>query len=366
MTQTAVHLRCNQTGKIRRENRQGRETIVLPSYAAKADTVLNDVLYPREELDKAILGLDRSPAPLGHPTLNGKFLSAMDPEALARHYVFAWNENPRWDGDRIALDVVIDEERAGQSNEGKRLLDAINGDKPLSTSTGLFAIMGEPISNTHKRVATDIVWDHVAILLDEAPAIGPDQGVGIMVNHKTGEQIEVINSTLELQIDEQLDWAIDSVVRAVAQKQQLPLLERLKSSILSLIRGEDTGPTPAINTEQDDMSVTEEQFEALESKVDGLVSGIGETIANAIKDAIAPLATQTEALTNAAKAAEEAELDGLRAQIVNANLMPEDAAKELTLNAARALAAQAAPKKAFGLFNGVATEDDAPTYDLPE
>lgn len=368
MTDTVVHLRCNATGKIRREDRAGRKTIILPSFAAKADTILNEILYPRDELERSIAGLDRTPAPLGHPTINGDFVSAMDPEALARNYVFAWNEKPRWDGDRVALDVVIDEARAGESDEGKRLLDAINSGKPISTSTGLMCLRGEPIANTHTSVARSIVWDHVAILLDEKPAIGTDQGVGIFVNAKSGTKTEVINSTLSEDADQQIDWAIDSLVRAVARREQVPLLERIKSSILGLIRGGMDEPTtvitPAVNTETENMAVTDEQFKDLQGKVDGMDKAIADAVAAGITNALAPLMAQTEALTNAAKQADDAELTDLRARIVNANLMDAADADELTIKAARALANKAAPKPAYGLFNGVATGDQ-PQYDLP-
>ena len=114
MTQTAIHVRCNVSGKIKREKREGRETIIVPSYAAKADTVLNGTFYPKDELEATYAGLSRTPAPFGHPVINGKYVPAKDPEAMARTSIFAWNENARWDGDRIALDVVIDEARANQ------------------------------------------------------------------------------------------------------------------------------------------------------------------------------------------------------------------------------------------------------------
>ena len=50
-----------------------------------------------------------------------------------------------------------------------------------------------------------------------------------------------------------------------------------------------------------------------------------------------------EALVANQKAKDEAELTGLREKIVKANLMDEEAAGELTLNAARALAKKAEP-----------------------
>lgn len=368
MTQTRINIKTAvNASKIRREKRAGRDVIVVPSATLPDNIVMNGIRYPADEIEKSYLSLEGAPAPLGHPNINGAFVSASEPLGLAMGYVGAHNENVRRENGRVLIDKVIDVEIASQLERGKRVLDAINKGEPIHTSTGLFAIL-TPIANDDQasRVASDIVFDHDAILIDETGAATPEQGVGMLVN---GEQVEVVNSTLQERADEEIDWAIDSLTRAIAKREQVPLLERIKSSILSLIRGgvdaDQPNTIPATNTETEQMAVTDEQFKGLEAKVDGLDKVIADAVANALKTALDPIKEQTEALANAAKAQEEAELTALRAQIVNANLMPEDAAKELTLNAARALAPQAAPKPAFGLFNGVKA-DDAPTYDLPE
>lgn len=366
MTQSFIHMHCNAVSKIRREKRDGRETLILQSYAAKADSVLNGMLYPRDELEASINGLDRTPAPMGHPSLNGKFVPALDPEALARNHVFAWNENPRWDGDRIALDVVIDAGRAAESPEGNRLLTAINAGKPISTSTGLLARRDAAINETHDSVARDIYWDHVAILMDEKPAIGPESGVGIFVNSSRGdgEEIEVVNSAME-DAERELDWAVDSVIRAAERLDRVPLLDKLKSAILAVIRGGQSAEMVNDKQETAEMAVTEDEFNALSQEVKSLKDSITEAVANAVATAIKPIADQTEAMVNAAKAKDDAELDGLRAEIVKANLMDEAAAGELTLNAARALAPKAKPGRAYAL-NGAMPDGKAPDFDLPE
>lgn len=105
------------------------------------------------------------------------------------------------------------------------------------------------------------------------------------------------------------------------------------------------------------MSVSKEQFDALSGEVktlseslkpDALATAIGNAVAAAMK----PINDQLEAQANSAKAKDEAELTELVGKIVGANLMDEATAKELTLNAARALAKQAEPGKAAPLANG--------------
>jgi len=79
MNQVLVHVRCNAAGAIRREKLNGRDVIIVPSATLPDGIVMNDILYPAEEIERSYKGLERTPAPLGHPTINGKFVSARDP-----------------------------------------------------------------------------------------------------------------------------------------------------------------------------------------------------------------------------------------------------------------------------------------------
>lgn len=363
MTQAVVHLRCN-AGKAKIEKRDGRETIIVPSYAAKANTVLNGLMYPKEALEASFDGLDRTPAPFGHPTVNGKFLSARDPEGMVRGFVGAWNERPAWDGDRIAINVAIDKQRAQESEQGKRLLEAVNKGEPISTSTGLFCnIEDAPEGSDYEGVVSNIEWDHIAILMDEEPAIGTDQGVGIYVNGKN-EEIKVINSALD-RADDELDWAGMHLLSALERRERASAWERIKSAIMEAIKGSDGGETSAIKGEAD--MADEKQLEELSAKVNAVeesMKGIGETIANAVKEAVKPLTDNLEELKANQNAKDEAEKDDLVNKIVKANLLSEDAAKELTLNAARELAKKAEPGKAAAMNGAGAGGEEPGTYDF--
>jgi hypothetical protein len=369
VTQTVVHVRCNAAGKIKRVKRDGRETLILPSYAAKADTVLNGIKYPRDELDKSLSGLNRTPAPLGHPVLNGKFVPANDPEARARTDIFAWNENPRWDGDRIALDVVIDEARAKESEGGKKVLNAIEKQEPICTSTGLLCNLDNAEGDDHKSVARGIVWDHVALLLDSEPAISPKEGVGIFVNAALPDdaEIPVINSTLADEAERDMNWALDSLARAVERRQKAPALERIKTAIMEAFGLTEREPS---NEKEADMAVSEEQFNALSAKVDTLSEALkpealGKTIGDVVANAVKPLVDAQAELTANQKAKDDAELAELQGKIVKANLLDEAAAKELTLNAARALAKKAEPGKAATLNSALGTTTEGGSFKLP-
>lgn len=352
--QVRVNIRTlANSAAIKREKRNGRDVIIVPSATLPDDVVMNDILYPAAEIAKSFKTLERTPAPLGHPSVNGKFLSARDPEGLNQGWIGAWNENVRQEGGRVLLDKVIDVERANQSEGGKRVLAAIDAGDPVHTSTGLLAIMDAANGDVpYKFTARDIEFDHDAILLDEDGAATPDQGVGMMVN-SAGKEIQVVNSVFSDEAERELGWAVESAVRALEKKQRASLMDRIMTALTEAFgSGRETSTT---NMKDDEMDKV--QFDGLSAKVDALTEALKpETLATAIGNAVAtamkPINDQLEAQANSAKAREEAELQTLREKIVAGNIMDEAAAGELTLNAARALAPKAEPGKAAPIAPG--------------
>lgn len=128
-------------GAIRREKRNGRDVVIVPSATLPDDIVMNDIMYPADEIAKSFASLERTPAPLGHPMINGAFVSARDPEGINLGWIGAWNENVRRENGRVFLDKVIDVETASRSDGGKRVLEAIDNGGPIHTSTGLLALL---------------------------------------------------------------------------------------------------------------------------------------------------------------------------------------------------------------------------------
>jgi hypothetical protein len=359
--------------KIRKETRNGRDVIIVPSATMPDDIVMNGsqgkVFYPADEIAKSFKQLERTPAPLGHPVINGKFVSAKDPEAIVRHFVGAWNENVRQENGRVLVDKVIDVQVANSSEGGKAVLKAIDAGEPIHTSTGLLMQL-EPVANNAKyaKIARNMVWDHDAILLGEEGAATPEQGVGMLVNSAgQEEEIPVINSSLEDEADRDMNWALDSLARAVERRQKAPALERIKTAIMEALGLAGREPS---NEKEADMAVSEEQFNALSAKVDTLSEALkpealGKTIGDVVANALKPLTDAQAELTANQKAKDDAELAELQGKIVKANLMDEAAAKELTLNAARALAKKAEPGKAATLNSALGTTNEGGSFKLP-
>jgi len=368
------HVRVNvrsvaNTKAVRKEKRNGRDVVIVPSATLPDNVIMNGIMYPADEIGKSFPGLERTPAPLGHPTINGKFVSARDPEGINLGWIGAWNENLRRENGRVFLDKVIDVEMANRSEGGKRVLNAIEKGEPVHTSTGLFALLEAANGDVeYKHIAREIEFDHDAILLDEVGAATPDQGVGMMVNSKgETEEIEVINSALD-EADRDLDWAVEYLARALDKRQKASVLDIMKAAILEALGFSEREPSN--NRKEDDMPVSDEQFKALSDEVKTLSEGmtkIGETIGNAVTAALKPvLDAQAEMVANQ-KAKDDAEKAELVEKVVKANLLTEAVAKELTLSALKELAPKAEPGKATGLnstFKG--NGSDKPAYKVPE
>ncbi|MTV28744.1 hypothetical protein FTX61_25700, partial [Nitriliruptoraceae bacterium ZYF776] len=146
--------------------RNGRTLKIVPSATLPDDVVMNGILYPANEIEASFASLERTPAPLGHPTINGKFVSATDPEGINIGYIGAWNENVRREGGRVLLDKVIDVEVANRTDGGKAVLAALENGGPIHTSTGLLANIENYKGEGYERIARGIVFDHDAILLN--------------------------------------------------------------------------------------------------------------------------------------------------------------------------------------------------------
>lgn len=336
MTQVRVNVSTLvNSSKIRREKRDGRDVIIVPSATMPDDIVMNGsggaIKYPAEEIAKAYKTLEEAPAPLGHPFVNGKFVSARSPAGLARSYVGAHNENVRRENGRVFLDKVIDVDVANQSEGGRALLSAIDKQEAIHTSTGILANI-DPVTNAadHKFVAHDLYFDHDAILLNQTGAATPEQGVGMFVN-ASGEEMEVINSILSDDIERDEMWALESILRAEERKLRAPLLERIKTAIEAVVRGT---PEPETMTNQEASAVDKEQFDALTAKVDALAAApvltleqVTEVVANALKP-----------ITDAAIAKADAEKADLIAKVVNAKLLDQETAEATPVATLTALA----------------------------
>lgn len=189
---------------VTRETIDGIEHIIVKSSTLPDNIVMNGILYPANEIAKGFETLELTHAPIEHPVdSNGHFMSAGDPRAIPNFYAGAYNANVRRENGRVHIDKHINVSEAIKTDRGKRLLDRIeeletnDNPRPIHTSVGVFITVDETDGvqtnadgDEYTLIASDMVFDHDAILLDSVGAAQPHQGVGVAVN-KEGKELRV-------------------------------------------------------------------------------------------------------------------------------------------------------------------------------
>lgn len=193
----------NSASNITTETIDGKPHIVVRGITPVVDDiVMNRKLYPAAEIEKAYNTLERNPMPLGHPKVDGKHVSARDVRAVNEYHVGAWLQNVSHKDGKVTGDMYVNRQYAESSDKGNRLINRLDemlagtNSEPIHISTGLLysgiAANGESKGKKYNEIATNMMFDHVAVLLDEPGAGTPEEGVGIFVNSEGDEQqIEV-------------------------------------------------------------------------------------------------------------------------------------------------------------------------------
>ncbi|CAI1946478.1 Uncharacterised protein [Serratia marcescens] len=201
----------NSASNITTETIDGKPHIVVRGITPVVDDiVMNRKLYPAAEIAKAYNTLERKPMPLGHPKIDGKHVSAGDVRAVNNYHVGAWLQDVQHVDGKVNGDMYVDRRYAEGSEKGKRLVNRLDemiagtNVEPIHISTGLLysgiTANGESKGKKYNEIATNMVFDHVAVLLDEPGAGTPSEGVGIFVN-ADGDDQEVETANLSEGID---------------------------------------------------------------------------------------------------------------------------------------------------------------------
>lgn len=220
MKRKGLHLNSSLTSNavITNKSIYGANHIVVEGAGSIiADTVMNGIFYPRDEVEKLAANTNGDiHAPSAHPTdSNGNFISAGNPQAVHQNYVGAISTNYRMKGDRLVRDIAIDPEVANRSADGKEIIRRIEANEDTDTSTGLLLQLEETsgIGNDgepYEFIARNMELDHDAILLGERGAATTLQGVGMFANSK-GDEFAIDQVTInESMIASNLPLAPDS------------------------------------------------------------------------------------------------------------------------------------------------------------
>lgn len=184
-------------------SKDGNTYTIRDVVGALDDIVMNGRLYPADQLAAGVTSLEGKPAPAGHPkSAEGKFISALNGEALASAWIGSYVRNARHEGGRTMVDVVVNEAQAKAHPDGAKLVERLDAaiagtnSDPIHVSTGLMmqpiTANGESRGKKYSSIVTNIQYDHLAILLNERGAATPDEGVGMFVNADGEQQVESV------------------------------------------------------------------------------------------------------------------------------------------------------------------------------
>ena len=210
------------------------------------DVVMNNGLYPKDEIDKSYKSINGNLMPIGHPKVDGQFVSASNAKAINDYYGGAWAENVHKDQDKVLLDCYVDIEFARNHEKGKQLLERLdamfNGEdvNPIHVSTGLILNKvyktGKSKGKKYDWVATNMQFDHVAILLNEQGAATPNEGVGMFVNSEGEYKIEYasLNESSTQSIQNLISNAVHNALQKLKFNKQEEL-DPMKEKILAAL-----------------------------------------------------------------------------------------------------------------------------------
>ena len=189
---TNLLINSKTSGKFKRETIDGRSHIVTTMMPIRGDITMNKIYYPDKEVTASYQQLNMLPAPNGHPSVNGVAVPAFHPVANNKHNIGAFLRNPRKKGKRVFADLMIDEQVANQSDEGKELIRRIENKERVGVSTGLGIAQvqnkqgKDDFGKAYNRIGSGYQFDHVAVLLNEEAA-GSHAGTELVLNEEGGE-----------------------------------------------------------------------------------------------------------------------------------------------------------------------------------
>lgn len=339
--------------EIRTEELEGMSFTVLPSRTLPPNIVMNGILYDEKDVEAKIGTLDGSPVTISHPVINGRFADAYEPISQAKFGLGgAFNKvRGKADDGSWIVEKYIPTEQLQNTERGKKLAEAIKHKQPIHTSTGVY-LTKEPeigvnaMGQEYTSRAKIDRFNHDAILLNEVGAATPEQGVGIFVN-ADGEQEETEVMYVNAYDDKELEGQFEIKVKG-------SMLERFLEFMKTVVKSEPSDESQTVNSNREGNEVDETKVqEMIANALAAQEAKSAEVIKQAIDGAV------SAALAANAQTQAEAEKAQLVEQVVNAKLLPEDAAKECGIAALKAmLEGNSQGQPAMGLRRGVASNQD--------
>lgn len=293
------------------------------------ETVMNGILYPKDELKRGVPGWNGRPVTVGHPKKNGKFTSANSPEVLEQCQIgFIFDTSAEGTDTKLKAQVWLDVNKLDQFPEVR---DAITSGKMLEVSTGLFLDKVEEKgvfgNKEYEGKAVNHLPDHLALLPGDIGACSIKDGAGF-------PRVNVMFGTNEVSIYERNRLLRNALEAKLGEGQYFGLVDVFDANVVVGYQSKLLAYDYTFNKETGALTIGEgvEVFQKVEYPP---VSTLG---ANTMTDAEKKAAEDKIAEEAANKAAEEKKAADAKAAEEAANKAKEEKeAAEAAANKAKAV-----------------------------
>jgi len=220
-------------GDVREEQLNGKPYKVAPVVMIVAG-VMNNLLYPAEEISKYTGAWDGRPVTLFHPRdTDGEFVSANENPTIAEQVQLGQLFHSTYDDEKLKSQVWVDIERT--KTVRPEILEYLEGKRTkLEVSTGLWGdvlrVSGTHNGESYQGIMTNIRPDHLALLPGGEGACNWEDGCGIRANEgdsmdkKFRERTDLILSNIT---DRELRSAIQKALDGLDSRTVTNYLEEI-------------------------------------------------------------------------------------------------------------------------------------------
>ena len=202
-----AHITTNiANGGVRHDTLHGRDYLVAPVAMITAGVHNGSngpLLYEEADIAKAVPAWNMKPIVVYHPMINDVGVSAADKDILESSQVGHVMNCSFTDG-KLRAEAWIDKELA--QNVDVRVLDALESNRVMEVSTGLFTDNEAVEGREYTAVTRNHQPDHLALLPDQVGACSVADGAGLLVANKGGMSHGKISMQLHKLIRERVPY----------------------------------------------------------------------------------------------------------------------------------------------------------------
>jgi len=232
----------NLSAKTRHDRMEGRDFIVAPMVMI-TEGVHNGsngpLYYPREELAKTPVVWNYKPIVVYHPQMNGKAVSACDPDVINSRKVGVIMNTKLDKRGRLVAEAWMEVNRIKEVDE--RVYKALESGEMMEVSTGLFTdneeIEGEWKGEKYTAIARNYRPDHLAILPDQKGSCSIVDGAGLLRN-QAGEEITLNGAEVSV---------LDQFRLEINEKSHQEIWKAIQDALVQKEGGAGDAPTMAMS-----------------------------------------------------------------------------------------------------------------------